>query len=151
MKQSLLTFWVSTMTFLAATAADADPHARNLQKEEANRKVVMEFFNAENLESRMKNVADNYKQHNPNVADGKQGVRAFFAEMGKRYPNMHARVVRVAADGDLVWVHAHLTKSPEDPGLALVDIFRVENGKLVEHWDIMQPVPENAANGNSMF
>lgn len=96
-------------------------------------------------------MADDYRQHNPTVADGKAGVVAFFAEQFRLYPNSTARVARVAADGDLVWVHAHLTRFPGDPGIALVDIFRVRDGKLVEHWDVMQEVPATSANNNTMF
>lgn len=150
MTKYIIMLGVMIMTMFSATTSEATP-ARDLQREEDNRRIVMEFFNTEDIDIRLKNVAENYKQHNPNVADGRQGVRAFFTEMKRLHPQMKARVARVAADGDLVWVHAHLTQSPEDPGIALVDIFRVENGKIVEHWDIMQPVPEKAANANSMF
>lgn len=139
------------MTTLASTVANAHEAGRDLAREEANRKIVLAFFDTDDIDERLKNVADNYKQHNPLVADGKEGVRKFFTEMHKLYPTMKARVVHVAADGDLVWVHAHLTVSAQDPGSALVDIFRLENGKIVEHWDVIQPVPPTATNRNSMF
>lgn len=141
--------------FVTAISATAASSSRNLQQEEANRKLVLDFVNAANPkqvnEFIDKNVADNYRQHNPGVADGKEGMRAFFKDMMERFPNQKARVVHVAADGDLVWLHAHLTMNSKDPGMSLVDIFRIENGKFVEHWDIMQPVPEKSANNNSMF
>lgn len=139
------------MTTLAPATAQADAPGRDLAKEEANRKIVLEFFATDDIDERLKNVADDYKQHNPIVADGKAGVRKFFTDMYKLYPGMKARVVHVAAEGDLVWIHAHLTTSPQDPGSALVDIFRVVDGKIVEHWDVIQPVPPQATNRNSMF
>ena len=60
-------------------------------------------------------------------------------------------VKRAFADGDFVILHAHLKLQPEDLGLAIVDMFRVEHGKIVEHWDVRQPIPETAANTNGMF
>jgi predicted SnoaL-like aldol condensation-catalyzing enzyme len=54
-------------------------------------------------------------------------------------------------DGDFVIVHSHATTTPEDRGMAIVDIFRMDDGKIVEHWDVIQPIPEKAANENTMF
>ena len=62
-----------------------------------------------------------------------------------------ARIVRSAADGDLVWLHLNSTQNAQDRGEAIVDIFRVEDGRIVEHWDVIQPVPETSANENTMF
>ncbi len=59
-------------------------------------------------------------------------------------------IKRVIAEGDLVVTHAHLVKIPGEPGLAVVDIFRVENDKIVEHWDVVEPVPSTALNSNGM-
>lgn len=125
--------------------------AQQVQQEEANRKLVLSIFESNDPEMIIGLMADDYKQHNPAVADGKAGAAVFFRDMFKKFPNSKAQVYRSAADGDLVWVHAHLVMDPKDPGIALVDIFRVKDGKLVEHWDIMQPVPAAAANSHSMF
>lgn len=151
MKNMILKFAVLIMMIGTFSAAHAKTPDRDLQKEEANRKLVLDFINTNDVDTAMTYISDKYKQHNPTVADGKDGVTAFFRDLRTRYPKLNARVVHIAADGDLVWVHAHLTRFPEDPGFALVDIFRVENGKFVEHWDVMQPVPENTTNSNSMF
>jgi predicted SnoaL-like aldol condensation-catalyzing enzyme len=98
-----------------------------------------------------KYVGDKYTQHNPQAADGKQAFIDFVNAFAKANPGLHIEVKRVVAEGDLVAVHVHLTLSPTDRGTAAIDFFRLENGKVVEHWDSVQPVPEKAANSNGMF
>ena len=67
------------------------------------------------------------------------------------FPQLFVEIKRMIAEGDLVVTHGLIKTSPEDRGTAAVDIFRVEDGKIVEHWDVLQPVPETAANDNTMF
>lgn len=128
---------------------------RDLAREEANRKLVVEFydrfFNRHETEEASKVVADNYKQHNPEVPDGKEPFVSFFTGFFKENPNSRARIVRSSTDGDLVWIHVHSTNSQEDRGQAVADIFRVVDGKIVEHWDVIQSVPGQSANENTMF
>ncbi len=69
----------------------------------------------------------------------------------ENYPNARNEIKRVIAEGDLVVLHVHSVVIPNSPGRMIVDIFRVEDGKVVEHWDVIQPVPEKAANSNGMF
>jgi predicted SnoaL-like aldol condensation-catalyzing enzyme len=93
-----------------------------------------------------------YRQHNPLIQDGMEGVRKFVAWMMANHPDAHGEIKRVFADGDYVILHSlwhGLTDSPR--GEAVVDIYRLEDGKLVEHWDVIQPIPETAANKNTMF
>jgi predicted SnoaL-like aldol condensation-catalyzing enzyme len=71
-----------------------------------------------------------------------------FAE---QFPQMSVDIKRAVAEGDLVVTHSLLKTSPEDRGTAAADIFRLEDGKVVEHWDVVQPVPESAANDHPMF
>lgn len=92
-----------------------------------------------------------YIQHNPQVGDGIEAARAGLTGLLQQVPGWRYDFKRVLVDGDLVAVHSHVTTSPDDRGMAVVDIFRVENGKMVEHWDVIQPVPETAANQNTMF
>jgi predicted SnoaL-like aldol condensation-catalyzing enzyme len=87
---------------------------------------------------------DDYIQHNPQAGNGLQAVKAFFAPIGP----VDVEVQRVIADGDLVAVHSHY-KTWNTAG---VDIFRFnDDGKIIEHWDVLQPVPETTASGNDMF
>ena len=97
-----------------------------------------------------KYVAPPYTQHNPQVPDGVDGVRAGITGLVKQIPGLHYEFKRVLVDGDLVAVHSLLSGMGER-GSAVVDIFRVKDGKLVEHWDVRQAVPESAANNNTMF
>ncbi|AJC82565.1 NTF2 domain-containing protein (plasmid) [Rhizobium etli bv. phaseoli str. IE4803] len=128
--------------------------SRDLKVEEANRKLVVEFydrfFNSHDIEAAAV-VADEYRQHNPEVPDGKKPLVSFFTGFFKDNPQSKAKIVRSSADGDLVWLHVHATNGTDDRGQAIVDIFRVKDGKIVEHWDVIQAVPKEAANKNTMF
>jgi predicted SnoaL-like aldol condensation-catalyzing enzyme len=69
----------------------------------------------------------------------------------RQFPELRGEVKRIVAEGDLVIAHVHARRTPTDPGLAIVDIFRLEDGKLVEHWEVRQPVPDDAVHDNGMF
>ena len=148
---------VMTAVLLAAasTATFSSSTARDLTAEEANRALVIEFydqfFNRHQVEQAARVVADDYKQHNPDVPDGKAPFVGYFTGYFEDNPQSRARIVRSATDGDLVYLHVHSTTGPQDLGQAVVDIFRVENGIIVEHWDVIQEVPAKAANDNTMF
>ncbi|RVV97314.1 hypothetical protein EKE94_14985 [Mesobaculum littorinae] len=149
-KPALATLAVAALP-VGAVAQDSD---RDLAAEEANRRLVVEFydrfFNAHEIEA-ADVIAEDYIQHNPAVPDGRTPLVSFFTDVFADNPDARAEIVRSAADGDLVWLHVHSTNGPEDRGAAVVDIFRVEDGLIVEHWDVVQPVPEEAANDNTMF
>jgi predicted SnoaL-like aldol condensation-catalyzing enzyme len=128
---------------------------RDTAQEEANRKLVVEFydkvFNQHMVAEGAAVLIEDYKQHNPHVPDGKEPFVSYFTQFFKDSPEARAKVVRSAADGDLVWLHNHSISNSEDHGDAIVDIFRVKDGMIVEHWDVIQPVPEASANENTMF
>jgi predicted SnoaL-like aldol condensation-catalyzing enzyme len=96
-------------------------------------------------------VDPGYIQHNPMAATGRDAAIGFLEPFFKNNPGMHYSIKRIIADGNLVAVHAHGKMSAEDRGMAVIDILRVEGCKVVEHWDVVQMVPEKAANSNGMF
>lgn len=97
-------------------------------------------------------LAPEYHQHNPAIPNGSAGLRELFSGLFQQFPNLTVERKRVIAEGDLVAVHAHYRTGPEDRGQSVVDIFRVrKDGKIVEHWDVVQAVPATSANDNTMF
>ena len=125
------------------------------KREEQNKKTVVEFYekaiNQKDFDAVLKYLGPRYTQHNPNAADGATGLQAFLQFLRERYPDSHSKIKRVFADGDYVILHVHAIREPGTRGNAIVDIFKLENHKIVEHWDVNQEIPEKAANTNGMF
>ena len=95
--------------------------------------------------------APTYIQHNPNVASGSQALKDMVDRAKARFPNAEHRVKRMLVDGNLVAAHVHVIFTPGDAGLAVVDMFRIEDGKIAEHWDVVQAIPPTSNNENGMF
>jgi len=145
----------TTLTLLLALAFAGPAIAGKTAQEEANKKVVVDFYdkalNQKDFEAAAKHFGPRYIQHNPNAADGIEGFKKFIEFRREKFPNAKSEIKRALADGDMVILHVHAVREPGERGVAIVDIFRLENGKIVEHWDVVQPIPEKAANTNSMF
>ena len=128
---------------------------RDLAQEEANRALVVEFyeqvFQRHDVAGAVEVMAEDYIQHNPHVPNGKAPFVDYFTAFFAENPEARSEIKRSAANGDLVWLHVHATNGEDDRGRAVLDILRVEDGMIVEHWDVIQPVPETAANDNTMF
>src|ERR1700719_3891508 len=121
-----------------------------------NKRLVTEFYELainrrEPAEAARKYIELPYRQHNPEVTDGPDGFVQFVNNMKTKHPKLKVKITKVLADEDMVVLHVHLTRESNDPGLAIAELFRLKNGKIVEHWDVVQPVPEKSASGNSMF
>ncbi len=123
---------------------------------EANKRIVREWnelvLNQRKPEEAVaKYLGSHYRQLNPGAADGSEPLIEFVKRFAQTYPDFRMESKRIIAEGNYVVLHSHLIREPGDRGRAVVDIFRLENGKIVEHWDVVQEVPETPANNNTIF
>lgn len=124
-------------------------------REEANRRLVLDVYEhvLQPLDaSRVEEFfAPDYIQHNPMAASGAAGLKAFLEWAREHSPHAEHRVKRVFVDGDYVIAHVHVIIHPGERGNAVIDIFRIENDKVAEHWDAAQEIPAHASNSNGML
>jgi predicted SnoaL-like aldol condensation-catalyzing enzyme len=119
-----------------------------------NKQIAIAFyrmaFNGDPTRATELYVGDRYIQHNPSVKDGIEGFIEYFTRMQEEFPQKSVELVRAIAEGDLVALHTHQIW-PGNEQYVTMDFFRFdEHGKIVEHWDAIQRIPENAENGNGM-
>jgi predicted SnoaL-like aldol condensation-catalyzing enzyme len=123
--------------------------------QEANKKTVLEFYekglNQKDFDAAAKLIGPRYVQHNPTAPDGLEGFKAFLSFLREKFPDSHSEIKRAFADGDYVILHVHSVREKGSRGRAIVDIFKLEDGKIVEHWDVVQEIPEKSVNTNTMF
>jgi predicted SnoaL-like aldol condensation-catalyzing enzyme len=126
------------------------------EKEIRNEKIIREFYNnvfiAKNASAAVNYLEENYIQHNPNVPTGRDAFINIFTKIFQN-PLFNIEIKRIYVDGDYVIVHSFSPKrSFESTDNVVVDIYRIDNnGKIAEHWDVIQPIPSRSANNNTMF
>lgn len=149
---------IATLTWALATAGCTEQSKALLPpsaQAEENRRLVLAFhdafFNRRDVAAAERYVAAEYREHDPRIGDGRQALMEFSRREFTRNPQRSARLVRSAADEDMVFLYLHATSAPDDRGEAVVEMFRLHEGKIVEHWRVAQPVPADPANPNAMF
>jgi predicted SnoaL-like aldol condensation-catalyzing enzyme len=138
------------------TATQLDDQGNSIADLERNKRTVIAFYSRafndhEPADAVAKYVGSEYVQHNPDTPSGADAFIQSASGFIAKFPQVSVEIKRVIAEGDLVVTHDLIKTSPEDRGMAGADIFRLRDGKIVEHWDVRQPVPETAANDNTMF
>ena len=152
LRYALMAAGVALAITQSGAAASADAAKCHLSP----RQVATRFMTALYIDKQVRTafqtwVDPGYVQHNPMAQTGRQAAIDFLEPFFAQHPDIHYSIKRILADGNLVAVHSHGSFSAEDRGIAVVDILRVEGCKVVEHWDVVQPVPEKSANTNGMF
>ncbi len=123
---------------------------------ESNKQTVRAFYNLafndkQPAEAVAQYVGPVYIQHNPQAGDGVDAFVAFAGGFVAQVPDLHLDIRRVVAEGDIVVTHSLLKTSEDDAGSVVPDFWRLEDGRIVEHWDVAQPFPETSVNDHPMF
>lgn len=121
----------------------------------ANKRLVLAFYEQiigrKDFEAGRKYMGEAYRQHSPYAKDGHEGLAAFIKFFRENFPNHRYEVKKVIAEGDMVVLHLHGMGGMNPFGEQVVDFFRVKDGKVVEHWDVIQAIPEKSDNPNGVF
>jgi len=139
---SALTMALTILTFMATAQKK-----RDLKQEAINKKIVEKYFytfyNDKDVEKSRTMMTPNFINHHPGAGSGAEAsLKAIKEHLFNKFPDFKVFIKRIAAEGNLVWIQCYTQDTPQDRGKMSMDIFRVENGKVAEHWDIIQTVPE---------
>jgi predicted SnoaL-like aldol condensation-catalyzing enzyme len=145
-----------TVSCTSPTSGKSDVPCETDSLTAINKAIVLDFFTTAFVKKEVKAAFDNYVreeyiQHNPGIGNGRELPVQYLSDWLKDNPEASCEIRRVIAEHDLVVIHSHWKDAPDKPGQAGVDIFRVEQGKIAEHWDVLQDVPEKSENTNTMF
>jgi predicted SnoaL-like aldol condensation-catalyzing enzyme len=145
-----------SFALLTAMVALAGPPANASSCRLKPKQVVTKFMTTLYVDKKVREafetwVDPSYIQHNPLAQSGRDAAIGFLEPFFAQHPDISYSIRRIIADGNLVAVHSNGRFAADDRGIAVVDILRVEGCKVVEHWDVVQPVPEKSANSNGMF
>ncbi|MDD2733845.1 MAG: nuclear transport factor 2 family protein [Desulfuromonadaceae bacterium] len=152
-KSAFLTTILLALLLIPLTCPAQDHGRKEL---ESNKRIVKEFYDLAFNQKKPKEAAAkffgaSYTQHYPLAADGPQAFVEFATWFTQANPGLRVDIKKIVAEGNLVTLFSHFNMKPGDRGLAAFDMFRLEKGKLVEHWGFDIPVPEKTTSGNSLF
>ena len=143
---------IAAAIFAVLFASSAHAAPCKLTPKQVVTKFMTQFYIDKQVRQAFETWVDpGYIQHNPMAATGRDAAIAFLEPFFAGNPGLRYEIKRIIADGNLVAVHAWGRMNEADRGMAVVDILRVQGCKVMEHWDVVQPVPEKAANNNGMF
>lgn len=124
-------------------------------RERRNLALAVGFYNAalneKDWEKAESYIGDRYRQHSIYMEDGRAGFKGLIDRLIREFPENLGEIRQSFADGDMVVLHLHVTRTRETPGWTVIELMRLENEKVVEHWDIFEPVPATSANSNTLW
>jgi predicted SnoaL-like aldol condensation-catalyzing enzyme len=137
---------------LALAAAPANAASCHLTPKQVVTKFMTKLYVDKQVREAFETWVDpGYIQHNPMAQTGRDAAVGFLEPFFASHPDIHYDIKRIIADGNLVAVHSHGQFAKDDRGIAVVDILRIEGCRVMEHWDVVEAVPEKSANSNGMF
>jgi len=129
--------------------AYSDTEARNLAFATAMYHEMLMKFDAQHVD---RFIAETYIQHSTAASGGREGLRAFLDDRREGFPEVDIRIKARFADGDFTIFHIHTVRRPGDPGMNIVDIFRhLPDGRVEEHWEVLQEIPAVLPHENGIF
>ena len=141
---------------VTVTAQNQARHDDRDSQAERNARTVVAFYTLafnghQPAEAVARYVGADYIQHNPTVASGKAAFIQFVQGLNAQFPQAHVDIRRVVSQDDLVMTHSKFTLTPDDRGSVAADVFRLEKGKIVEHWDVIEAIPATTVSGNPVI